>query len=57
MIDFYNTHQIYQEDRVAMLMFDVLEFPVIFWGSLKSGVVPIPINLYVLSKCNTAVPS
>jgi len=44
MIDFYNTHQIYQEDRIAMLMFDVIEFPVIFWGSLKSGVVPIPIN-------------
>ena len=44
MIDFFDTHQIYQEDRVAMLMFDVIEFPVIFWGSLKSGVVPIPIN-------------
>ncbi len=32
------------EDRVAMVVLDCIEFPVIFWGSLKAGVVPIPIN-------------
>ena len=33
-----------------MLMLDVLEFPVIFWGSLKSGVIPIPINTLLSSE-------
>ncbi len=41
---FFKNYNIYREDRVAMLMLDVVDFPVIFWGSLKSGVVPIPIN-------------
>ena len=30
-------------------MLDVIEFPVIFWGCLKSNVVPVPINT-LLSK-------
>ena len=33
-----------REDRAAMLVHDVLEFPVIFWGSLKAGVIPIAVN-------------
>ncbi|MEL7469803.1 MAG: benzoate-CoA ligase family protein [Pseudomonadota bacterium] len=33
-----------QEDRVAMLVLDVIEFPVIFWGALKAGVVPVALN-------------
>ncbi len=32
------------EDRVAMVVLDVLEFPVIFFGALKAGVVPVAIN-------------
>ena len=32
------------ETRAAMLVLDQLEFPVIFWGALKAGVVPIPLN-------------
>ena len=32
------------EDRVAMIVLDVLEFPVIFWGAMKAGVVPIAVN-------------
>ena len=33
-----------QEDRIAMLVLDVLEFPVIFWGAIKAGVVPVAVN-------------
>ena len=44
MADFFNRHGIRREERVAMLVLDTIEFPVIFWGSLKAGVVPIAIN-------------
>ncbi|MCC5809572.1 MAG: benzoate-CoA ligase family protein [Ectothiorhodospiraceae bacterium] len=33
-----------QEDRVAMLMLDTVAFPSVFWGAIKAGIVPIPIN-------------
>ncbi len=33
-----------QEDRVAMIMLDTVAFPALFWGAIKAGVVPIPIN-------------
>ncbi len=42
--DFYERYGVMREDRAAMILLDVIEFPVIFWGSLKAGVVPIPIN-------------
>lgn len=32
------------EDRVAMVVLDTLDFPVIFWGAMKAGVVPVAIN-------------
>ena len=32
------------EERVAMLVHDTLEFPQIFFGALKAGIIPIPIN-------------
>ncbi len=32
------------EDRAAMLVLDQIEFPVIFWGGLKAGIIPIPLN-------------
>jgi len=44
MADFYARHGIAREDRVAMLVLDTLEFPVIFWGSLKAGVIPTCMN-------------
>jgi len=37
-------HGVRREDRVAMLVLDCVEFPVIFWGSIKAGVVPVPLN-------------
>ncbi len=40
----YARHGIGREDRAAMILLDTAAFPVIFWGSLKAGVVPVPIN-------------
>lgn len=40
----YERHGIAREDRAAMLVLDTIEFPIIFWGSLKSGVIPVPLN-------------
>ena len=40
----YARHGIRPEDRAAMLVLDQIEFPIIFWGSLKAGVVPVAIN-------------
>ncbi len=33
-----------REDRVAMVMLDTVEFPVVFLGAILAGVVPIPLN-------------
>ncbi len=44
MADLYARHGILREDRAALILHDVVEYPVIFWGSLKAGIVPIPLN-------------
>ena len=31
-------------DRIAMAMLDSVFFPVVFWGCIKSAIVPIPLN-------------
>jgi len=33
-----------RERRIALVMLDTVDFPVAFWGALRAGVVPIPIN-------------
>ncbi len=33
-----------REDRVAMLVLDTVDFPVIFWGAIKAGVIPVALN-------------
>jgi 4-hydroxybenzoate-CoA ligase len=33
-----------REERVAMIMLDTVEFPVVFLGAIRAGVVPIPLN-------------
>jgi 4-hydroxybenzoate-CoA ligase len=40
----YERHGLRREDRAVMLVLDQIEFPVIFWGSLKAGVIPVPLN-------------
>ena len=47
------------EDRVAMIMLDTVDFPSVFWGCIKAGLVPIPLNTlltssdyrYILNDC------
>ncbi len=33
-----------REERAAMFVLDQIEFPCIFWGSLKAGVLPVALN-------------
>lgn len=33
-----------REERVAMIVLDQIEFPIVFWGALKAGAVPVPLN-------------
>jgi 4-hydroxybenzoate-CoA ligase len=33
-----------RERRIALIMLDTIDFPIAFWGALRAGVVPIPIN-------------
>jgi 4-hydroxybenzoate-CoA ligase len=52
-----------REERVAMLMLDTVEFPIVFLGAIRSGIVPVPINtllaadLYatILADCRAGV--
>jgi len=40
----FEHHGIVSGDRIALLLFDTIEFPIVFWGSIKAGVVPVAIN-------------
>jgi 4-hydroxybenzoate-CoA ligase len=33
-----------REERVLMLMTDTVDFPVVFLGSIRAGIVPVPVN-------------
>src|SRR5918911_1096674 len=33
-----------RERRIALSMLDTIDFPIAFWGALRAGVVPVPIN-------------
>src|SRR5262245_46579061 len=32
------------ENRVALVMLDTVDFPVLFWGAIRAGVVPVLLN-------------
>jgi 4-hydroxybenzoate-CoA ligase len=32
------------ENRIALVLLDTVEFPVLFWGAIRAGIVPILIN-------------
>src|SRR5271155_5111192 len=48
-----------REERVAMIMLDTTDFPIVFLGAIRAGVVPVPLNTlltadqyaYVLADC------
>ena len=33
-----------RERRIALVMLDTVDFPIAFWGAIRAGVVPVPIN-------------
>jgi 4-hydroxybenzoate-CoA ligase len=33
-----------KNERVAMAMLDTVNFPAVFWGCIKAGIIPIPLN-------------
>jgi 4-hydroxybenzoate-CoA ligase len=50
MAELYETYNIPRESRAALLVLDQIEFPVIFWGSLKAGIIPVAINTLLVSE-------
>jgi 4-hydroxybenzoate-CoA ligase len=52
-----------REERVAMIMLDTVDFPVVFLGAIRAGIVPVPLNTlltsdqyaYVLTDCRARV--
>jgi 4-hydroxybenzoate-CoA ligase len=52
-----------REERVAMIMLDTVDFPIVFLGAMRAGVVPVPLNTllttdqyaYVLADCRARV--
>jgi 4-hydroxybenzoate-CoA ligase len=43
------------QERAIMLVLDQVEFPEIFWGCLKSGVVPVPLNTLLATPVYEAI--
>jgi 4-hydroxybenzoate-CoA ligase/benzoate-CoA ligase len=44
-----------REDRVAMVMLDTFDFPAVFWGAIKAGIVPICMNTLLTTESYEAV--
>src|SRR3954447_23191659 len=52
-----------REERVAMIMLDTVDFPIVFLGAIRAGIVPVPFNTlltseqyaYVLADCRARV--
>src|SRR5215217_5949469 len=52
-----------REERVAMIMLDTVDFPSVFLGAIRAGIVPVPLNTlltsdqyaYILLDCRARV--
>ena len=52
-----------REERIAMIMLDTVDFPIVFLGAMRAGIVPVPLNTlltpeqyaYILSDCRARV--
>jgi 4-hydroxybenzoate-CoA ligase len=33
-----------REDRIALILLDTVEFPLLFWGAIRAGVIPVLLN-------------
>ncbi|KEJ95037.1 benzoate-CoA ligase [Pseudosulfitobacter pseudonitzschiae] len=51
----FAAHGVVPEQRVAMLVLDTIEFPQIFWGALKAGVIPVPLNTLLATSVYDAI--
>ena len=38
------THGVEREARVALILHDTVDFPVVFWGAIRAGIVPVAVN-------------
>jgi len=50
-------HGVRREERVAMIVRDQIEFPVVFWGALKAGAIPVPLNTLLSTDIYEAILS
>ena len=48
-------HGVRREERVAMIVRDQIEFPVVFWGALKAGAIPVPLNTLLAAAVYEAI--
>ena len=48
-------HGVRREERIAMIVRDQIEFPVVFWGALKAGAIPVPLNTLLASDIYEAI--
>ncbi len=48
-------HGVRREERVAMIVRDQIEFPVVFWGALKAGAIPVPLNTLLAAPVYEAI--
>jgi len=48
-------HAVRRDERVAMIVRDQLEFPVVFWGALKAGAIPVPLNTLLAAPVYEAI--
>ncbi len=55
MIGLFARHGLRREERALMLVHDTIEFPIIFWGALKAGVVPVPVNTLLATPVYDAI--
>lgn len=46
---------IHREERALLLLLDQIEFPQIFWGCLKAGVIPVPVNTLLATAVYDAI--
>lgn len=38
-----------QENRIALILLDTVDFPVLFWGAIRAGIVPVLLNTRLTS--------
>jgi 4-hydroxybenzoate-CoA ligase len=48
-------HGVRREERIAMIVRDQIEFPVVFWGAMKAGAIPVPLNTLLGSDIYEAI--